>query len=1014
MDHRRPGGGLSRPIVDAVSGDWRITPDDWADAIAATDGPQLVVAGPGTGKTEFLVRRATHLISAHGIHPNHLLVLTFSRRGASDLRRRIAGAIGRSHVPVQASTFHSFAARLLEVHGSVLGWDRLPTLLTGPEQVELVAELLRGEDPEVWPSPFEHVLSSRTFASDVADFLLRCAERLLDPDRLADLAVHRSDWRALPGFYRRYLEALTERGRIDYGNLLLSAVAALSNDEVAAETAEQFRYVIVDEYQDTSPAQVRLVENLTARHLNLTVAADPYQSIYSFRGADLESVADFVERFTAPDGPPARRIVLDRSFRVPAAILDAALRVTAGGSLPGSAGPVIPAAHRGSVEAYVFDQESAEAEWIATEVERMHLADQIPYRAMAVLVRSKRHLLPELSRALHRRGIPHDTPDMRLVDHPAVQTVFDVARATALHALDDPLAGEELDLAIRRLLLGPLFRLSVSAERHLVRERRRSGSSWADMALTIPDAGPLASLLADGAWATQSPAVAGFWHLWETLPQFAGLVHDPARADWRAAWAAFAQALDRQSLRDPDVTLIEYWAMSASDDFEATPLLRFDDRAADRLVLTTLHQAKGLEFDTVFIADATEGTFPDLRRGVSLLQSHSLTPDRAQDAAGFLRFRLQEEMRLAYTAMTRARSRVVWTATGAGIDDDERRPSRFLVPVAGVTGIDDLGPPRSADGPPLTPRQVQTRLRRVLVDPTRPLPDRLAAAAVLADPPIVHWDARSFAGVEEPGPDTGVVTAPFRLSPSQAAAYAECPRRYALEHRIRVSDRTTASAAFGTLVHSTLERADRAAMGRGDDHPRLEDALEALGRVWAEDADFGSPSLNAVWRTKAESLLERLFSEWPADSGRAIDVERALSLVIEDIEWVGRADRIESTREGVLRVVDYKTSATPLSVKEAEGAVQLGFYLLAASEDPDITAHGDVASAEFWYPRTSYKGFRRSFDPGRLGEVRDQLVEIGRGIAAEAWEARVGTWCRWCTVRGVCPRWPEGREGFVP
>lgn len=994
-------------------GEWRIQPDDWPEAIAATDGPQLVVAGPGTGKTEFLVRRAAHLIESGATHPDHVLVLTFSRRGASDLRRRISTAIGRSHVPVQASTFHSFAVRLLEVHGPALGWDRLPTLLTGPEQVELVADLLRTEDPTGWPSPFGQVLSARTFAADVADFLLRCAERLLGPDRLTERAEDRSDWRALPSFYRRYLAALEERSRIDYGTLLVSAVSALESQDVAAAAAEQFRHVIVDEYQDTSPAQVRLLELLASHHSNLTVAADPYQSIYSFRGADLASVAEFTDRFRAPDGTPARRIVLDRSFRVPAEILDAALRVTAGGALPGAAGPVLPAPHRGSVEAYTFDQASAEAEWIAAEVERLHLADRIPYRAMAVLVRSKRHLLPELSRALHRRSIPHDTPDMRLVDHPAVQAIFDVARAAALSGLEEALAGEDLDHALRRLLLGPLFGLSVSAERALVRQRRRSGDSWPSVLASLSGAESLAALIADDGWATRLAAADGFWHLWEHLPQLRDVVRDPGAADWRAAWAAFAQALDRQHQRDPDVTLIEYWAMSASDDFEATPLLRFDDRSTDRLVLTTLHQAKGLEFDTVFIADAAEGSFPDLRRGVSLLQSHALTPGRAEDVAGFLRFRLQEEMRLAYTAMTRARSRVVWTATVAGIDDDERRPSRFLVPVAGVDGIDALGPPGEVDGPPLTPRQAQTHLRRVLADPGRPLPDRLAAATVLAAPPDPLWDAGSFSGVHEPGPDTGVVVPPFRLSPSQAQAYLECPRRYALEHRVRVSDRTTASATFGTLVHATLERADRTAMERSEPRPRLEDALDALESVWGEAADFGSPILNGVWMNKAQALIERLFAEWPADSETVVDVERPLSLLLDDIEWIGRADRIEMTTEGTVRIVDYKTGATPLPVKEAESAIQLGFYLLAAAADPDVTRHGEVTDAEFWYPRTSYKGFRRRFDPNRLDDVRSQLVEIGRGIATEHWPAHVGPWCQWCTVRSVCPRWPEGREGFV-
>jgi RecB family exonuclease len=309
---------------------------------------------------------------------------------------------------------------------------------------------------------------------------------------------------------------------------------------------------------------------------------------------------------------------------------------------------------------------------------------------------------------------------------------------------------------------------------------------------------------------------------------------------------------------------------------------------------------------------------------------------------------------------------------------------------------------------------VQAALRRTLVDPASPLPDRLAAAQVLAHSPVDHWDATTFAGVSQPGPDHGVVNPPFRLSPSQAQAYTDCPRRYALEHRVRVLDRSSPSAAFGTLVHAGLERADRIAMERGAPRPTLDDAMAALESVWAEEAEFGSPSLNSTWLEKAQGLIERLFAEWPSDSQRTIDVERPLQLVLDEIEWIGRADRIEQTTDGTLRVVDYKTSANPMPVKEAEAAIQLGFYVLAAASDPEVTARGEVASAEFWYPRTKYKSFRRSFDPARLDDVTSQLREIGRGIRDERWPARVGTWCQWCTVRSVCPLWPEGREAFLP
>jgi superfamily I DNA/RNA helicase len=213
--------------------EWRIDPEDWPRAIAETDGPQIVVAGPGTGKTEFLVRRVVELIDGRGISADSLAILTFSRRAAADLKQRILQRLDRSTTEVSTSTFHSLAFRLLEKHGPALfGWSEMPSLLTGPEQVGLVAGLLEDEEPDRWPVLFRPLLKSVTFAEEVADFIMRSREYLLDPDDLNLLAEGRDDWRALPDFVARYTDELSRRGRLDYGTLQSHAVDLLDNDVV--------------------------------------------------------------------------------------------------------------------------------------------------------------------------------------------------------------------------------------------------------------------------------------------------------------------------------------------------------------------------------------------------------------------------------------------------------------------------------------------------------------------------------------------------------------------------------------------------------------------------------------------------------------------------------------------------------------------------------------------------------------------------------------------------------------
>ena len=974
----------------------RLRPDEWREAIADTEGRQIIVAGPGTGKTEFLIRRVGHILTEGLAHPSEVVVLSFSRRAAARLRGRIEHATGATGVPIDVTTFHSLALRMLET--ATQGERPIP--LTTPEQVELVRDILASEDPENWPLTYRGILDSHAFSAEVADFLLRCSERLSSPRELSELAAERSDWRGLPGLFARYLDRLETIGRTDYGVLLTKAVALLQ-DRSGGDLVSGYRYVLVDEYQDTTPAQAEMARLLSEAHGNLTVAGDPYQSIFSFRGAELRNVATFS---AAPD---TKRIVLSQSFRVPEPILQAALRVVSGGDLPGAAGPVDPAERPGRAETFVFDQETAEAEWIGREVEHLIRVEGTSPQEIAVLVRSKRELLPELSRALSRRSIPHDPPDSRLVDHPAVRVVQDLVTTAVVDALGNeasPLETQAADRAMRRVLLGALVGLSVGRERQLWRDRRRRGASWSELLTApLPERSGLIGLLSNPGWATDIGAADGFWELWTRLEGIAEIVNSPDRHEWRRAWTAFGQMLGRQADRDPHVTLSRVFEMVEDDDFEATPLISHR-LTEDRVHLTTLHQAKGLEFEVVFIANAVEGVFPDLRRSRRMLRPELLSPERTSDPEAQHLFQVQEEMRLAYTAMTRARRLVVWTATQAGVDQGERRPSRFLLAAAGDRAP---GPPTRDDREPITVREMETSLRRSLLDVAEGPARRLAAARVLGSPPKPWWDPASFAGALEPGPDFPVLGETIRLSPSQADSYRRCPRRYVLERRLRLGDVTSVYAHFGELLHEILEIAEREVIGSSEAHAELPRALQILEEVW-EGADFGTPELNDAWRIKGVEMLSKLYEHWPG-KGVPIEVELDVEAEIAGVKWIGRIDRVERSPEG-LRVVDYKTGTQAPTKDDAATSIQLGFYAKAIDE-----SLGGVVASEMWFPRAGTKSVTtRQLALHQLPAVEETMTEITRDIRAERWEPRVSVDCPRCGFRRSCPAWTEGQGAFLP
>lgn len=971
-----------------------ITSDEWDAAVGATEGTQLILAGPGTGKSEFLVQRAIHILKRYSDAPETLLVLTFSRRAAADLRRRILDALRGTVNDITATTFHGYANGLLDRHGDHLTEGGSHRLLTGPDQLAVVGQLLTTEDATAWPLTLRGILPSPTLASEVTDFLTRCRERLLDPPDIELLAVDRPEWRALPTLMRRYDRFLEDHDLIDYGTLIRRAIGVLGRKP---ELTADLTSVLVDEYQDTSPAQVMFLETIVSREKSLTVAADPAQSIYAFRGADPSNVAEFPERFGTPESPVIIRD-LARSQRVPEQILRGAQRVL---GPEAAAAPVEPAPHEGRLNVHVFDQETAEAEWIAAELERHHRLDRIAYSGMAVLTRSSLGFRSELAWALDRHGVPHDGEDTRLLDHPAVRIISDVATVTLrLSSPETPGTRAEIEALLRRLVLGALVAASVGSERELARQRHTREDLTTGPLTGVPE---LDTLLRDPSWATSMVAADGFWWLWEHLPGVERMVGDAQYAGYRRAWAELGHMLERERERRPGSTLADVVVGITPEDFDASPRLTHQVPAADTVTTTTLHQAKGLEFEVVFIANAVEGVFPDPSgRSRPLLRPELLDGDVTVDLRNQ---RLDEERRLAYTGTTRARRRAVWTATIAGIDESDRRPSRFLLEVGDVDDIAQLPSPyrpRSGIFTPISMREAGIELRRRVLDPVMPAPQRLAAVSILAE----SWEVNELPGVPEPGRDDGIIGEHPILSPSQAERYLACPRRYVLERRLGVTGGDLRYARFGQLIHSILETVERHAMKDGRPHAALDEALAETERVFATEADFGTPEMTRAWSRGAVDLLTRLYDNWPgSDTSPPLALEHTVELEVGGVLWTGRIDRIEE-RDGGTVVVDYKTSKN-LNVGEVAQSLQLGFYVLALEADPVFT--GPI-EAEIWAPRKGVKPY--CYDRENLGDTVALLGEAVSGILVEDWTPRPSSQCPRCMVRSSCPVWPEGRDAF--
>jgi superfamily I DNA/RNA helicase/RecB family exonuclease len=446
------------------------------------DGHLLVLAGPGTGKTTTLVELVVSRLQPgeHQLEPESVLALTFGRRAARELSDRIASRVAGGPVPV-VSTFHSFAYGVLRQHADPGAFLAPPRLLTAAEQDARLRELLTWSIRESrleWPDSLAGAVGTRGIAEQVRALLARARGQGLDGAALARFG-RRSGlpvWTSVGRFFEEYLDTLGFEGMLDYAELIHQAVALASKEREGRALRETYKLIVVDEYQDTDPAQVRLLHELSRGGAQIVAVGDPDQAIYGFRGADVGGILEFSRRFRDPaTGAPARIEVLRTTRRFPAPIARAAHRVLGPVPLPGLPAAVqqlhrtpITADGPARVEARTYPSASAEASGVAEVLLRAHAGldgtDPMSWSQMAVLVRNPAVHGPSLVRAMRSAGIPVAVPpdEVALADEPAVQVLLGLVGL----ALEPGAMPEDTG---RLLLGGPLGRVDPVAIRSLAR-----------------------------------------------------------------------------------------------------------------------------------------------------------------------------------------------------------------------------------------------------------------------------------------------------------------------------------------------------------------------------------------------------------------------------------------------------------------------------------------------------------------------------------------------------------------
>jgi DNA helicase-2/ATP-dependent DNA helicase PcrA len=969
-----------------------------AEQRAAVDHPLTplrLVAGAGTGKTTAMAQRILDIVQGGRAADHEVLGLTFTNKAALNLKEKVRDALG-PNADVTVATYHSFGASLVAAHSLELGLDRATQVLNRAQSWQLLFAVF-----DEFRFERRRTMAPQFILDDALALASRCADYLVPiADVIADCHVimENGRWRMKEQAQARlelcqvveaYERRKRERNLIDFGDQVGLAVKLLvTRPDLASGLRAQHPVVLLDEYQDTNYAQRCMLQLIYPPGSAITAVGDDMQSIYGFRGAHLLNIQHFEQHFA-----PVATLPLQVTFRFGEALVQLANRIQR--EVPGSLPKQLRAATDAStlIECFLASDDAEEAETIASEI----AACGGPWRDTAILCR-KRRLTNAIVAALDEHDVPVDVVGASgLLDRPEV-----VDLVAWLEVLADPSAS----VALLRILQGPRYRIGL-----------RDLASLARRVHAIAEA-------AGGEVRDDEVALA------DALTDLDAIVHlsDAARArlsefeEERAALAAAAIRLPVLDLAETIILRTGLWKASGRRGHEN--LLRFLDLAArfapvegdpglpafleylqlldeseediaefhasddDAVKVMTIHQAKGLEFATVYVpglaGSGRSCIFPDNRAGDNALTTAAALPWWLREDTGdipdwntvsaereitdVLRARkLAEEWRLLYVACTRAKQRLVCSAAHWYPGPAEPQgPSRFYEFVAAQG---DLVTERFRHDPPHVDPEVAARERQGAARA------RQYARPVTSDP-----DQLSLDDAVLPASSTSLAArrAPSALSVTSLVSYRRCPKQFYWSVVRPLPRRASTAARIGVEVHRWIE---------------LQSGRQLVLLEPDPDVAPGPPTTAAK--------LKQSFIDSPFADLEPRRVEAPFILALQPFVVRGRIDAVYR-RDGRTELVDFKTGRAPAQGDPAAD-LQLDLYALAAVDTWREPA--DELRTTYCYLRTDAPPdlVSRDWNKAALEHVREELTTMLGALDTDAFDVNAGAWCARCDFIDVCP-----------
>lgn len=966
-------------------------------AIHHGDGPLLVIAGAGTGKTSVITERIRHLLESDAsLLGENILALTFTRKAAGEMKSRVVKAVGERGKDVVLATFHSFCETILkEVDPNRLALESVDHWI-----------LLRRNLARLKLEKYRRLAEPGEFLSDFIQFFSRCQDELvsskdyqafadqlaaelaaeqntLDEDTYKERAEEVALQQEIARAYHASEEILRDKRAIAINGSISEAVALLKSDSKSlGRLRQRFKHILVDEFQDTNIAQLELLHLLSADSRNIVVVGDNDQAIYRFRGASFGSFKLFLQRFTTwQDGQDSEkyRVALTHNYRSTPNILRVATQAIGMNEVSPEFPKKVLQPNRPEgekIRIVELEDGAQEAAWVADELERIHGTGR-RWKDFAVLYRQHAHR-DELVEELSQRKIPFVISKLSILEHPLVRDVLAYLRLIAF-PFDD--------IACARALSAPAWHLTAEDLVRLAeRAAKKRGTALYDV-LQAPQ-GELPFDPSHGACQElleflgeqrktlrrrTAREILGDLIEWLEVPQRAG-TQDRKYVNqlnqFVKDWEPKSETRDLPEFLE----YLEYFEQANGT------LSLEDDEPGDAVQLMTVHAAKGLEFSHVFVLRVNSNSFPARKRAPLFEFPVRLMKEELPQGD----FHIQEERRLFYVALTRAQERLTITT----LTEKKNKVPVFLEDIVMDPAV------KRRDILQLAPK-VKAREKEA---PPRQEGAESGLFPVSQGPPKIFTRIAKWAETYRP-----IVAEPLKLSSSAIENFRKCPQQYAFGYLWSLKEGPRATLSFGSVMHTTIKRfVEQLKKGKKLSFEEVQHIYET---EWSS-AGFEDKYQEAEYKKDGLEQLKAFHVSMVGKTPNILEQEKGFELPLaNDVILTGRMDQVNGLGRRDVEIVDYKTGK-PKKEADARKDLQLSIYALAGKE---IFEWNPVRLVFHYLQNNSTQVTTR--DAKQIEEAEKVVQETAADIRARQFPPKPGFACRTCAYQLICPAHEETLSG---